>query len=119
MYITREGHAYYMSIFNSLDEADLQRFLRALKREGSKVMGVSCKEITLDDYDRRDREHIDETEIITHKMMRKAFWAALKGKTYELSDMERYSPYRYCSHVVYNETLRRYILDRTGERRGS
>ena len=119
MYINREGHAYFMSILNSLDEADRQRFLRALKREGSKVMGVSCKEITIEDYASRDREHIDEKEIITHEMMRKAFWAALKGKTYELSDMERYSQYRYCSHVVYNATLRRYILDRSGEGRRS
>jgi hypothetical protein len=119
MYINREGTPYFYSILNSLDEADRQKFLRALKREGSKVMSVSSKEITIDDYDSRNREHVDEKEIITHEMMRKAFWAALKGTTYELTDMERYSSYHNCSHVVYDAKLRRYILDRSGERRRS
>ncbi len=64
-----------MNIFNSLDEDELQKFLRALKKVGGEVMGINWRQVTIEDYDRRDREHVDAKEIITQEMMRKAFWA--------------------------------------------
>ena len=88
MYINREGHACFMSIFNSLEEADRQKWLKALKKVGGEVMGVSWRKITIDDYDRRDREHVDPNEIVTPEMMSKAYRAIWEGRNYEASNME-------------------------------
>ncbi len=87
MYVDKEGHSYFMSIFNSLDEDERQKFLRALKKVGGEVMGVCWRKVTIEDYYRRDREHVDAKEIVTTEMMRKAFWA-IWGIKYDSSSIE-------------------------------
>ncbi len=95
MYITSEGAPYFKSILKNLQENERGRFLRNLKKEGAKVMGVGFKKITIEDYASRDREPVDEKEIITQEMMRRAYWAIWEGREdYELSDEELYSPRR-------------------------
>lgn len=94
MYITREGYTSFKNILKNRTENERGRFLRNLKKEGAKVMGVGFKKITLEDYDSRDREHVDEKEIITQEMMRRAYWAIWEGRwDWELSDEELYSAY--------------------------
>jgi hypothetical protein len=119
MYITREGDPYFKSILSNLQENERGRFFRNLKKEGAKVMGVGFKKITIENYVTRDREHVDEKEIITQEMMRRAYWAIWEGREdYELADWERYSPF-----ASWNEddkemaAVRNYILARRQEER--
>ena len=73
MYIKKEDHGYFMGLFESLSEADKQKFLVVLGKTGEGRNGVAILRLRLSEYDSSDRQAIDLKEVITRTLLKKAY----------------------------------------------
>ena len=79
MYIKKEDFGYFEGLYKSLDEARRKRLLDILLKAGSKRIGEDISKIQVVDDSIYDEKGIEQGEMITRTMIKKAYKEA-KGE---------------------------------------
>jgi len=80
MYIKKEDFGYFEGLYKSLDEARRKKFLDILLKAGSKKIGEDISKIQVVDDSIYDEKGIEQGEMITRTMIKKAYKEAKGDK---------------------------------------
>lgn len=79
MYIMKDDFHYLERLYRSLDEATKKKFMEALFKDAKKRAGEEVSKINVVDDSIFDSKGIEQHEIITRTMIKKAYMEAKGG----------------------------------------
>lgn len=85
MYIKKHDYSYLEGLYKELDEVKRERFLEILLKAGAERIHKEVKDISKITFldNTSSQEAIEEKEIITKTMIKKAYKTAKEEKDYE------------------------------------
>jgi len=86
MYIKKGDYIYFENLYKGLDKTKKDKFINALLKSGKERIGEDISKIKIIDENMLNLQGIEQSEIVTRTMIKKAYKTAKEENTGEKID---------------------------------